>query len=80
MWPAVGLLEVQIPNFGLRLQVALLQNHGILATGKTIEAAVFWFLSMEKCCQSQLLADAACGGRGGKPIVIDDLDAAATYV
>jgi hypothetical protein len=46
-------------------KAALLQNHGLLTCGKTIEATVFWFMSLEKCCHSQLMADAAAGGRGG---------------
>ncbi|EMD00788.1 hypothetical protein BAUCODRAFT_61287 [Baudoinia panamericana UAMH 10762] len=51
-------------------KAALLQNHGLLTVGKTIEEAVFWFLSLEKCCHSQLMAEAAAGSRGEKPIVI----------
>ena len=34
--------------------------------------AVFWFVSLEKCCHSQLMAEAAAASRGEKPIVIDD--------
>ncbi|CAG8960720.1 hypothetical protein HYFRA_00002256 [Hymenoscyphus fraxineus] len=60
-------------------KAALLQNHGLLTCGKTIESAVFWFMSLEKCCHAQLLADAAAGGRGGETIKIDDKDAAYTY-
>lgn len=60
-------------------KAALLQNHGLLTVGGTIEAAVFWFLSLEKCCQAQLAADAAAGGRGHTTIKIDDDDAAFTY-
>jgi ribulose-5-phosphate 4-epimerase/fuculose-1-phosphate aldolase len=60
-------------------KAALLQNHGLLTCGKTIEAAVFWFMSLEKCCHAQLLADAAAGGRGGETVKIDDKDAAYTY-
>jgi ribulose-5-phosphate 4-epimerase/fuculose-1-phosphate aldolase len=60
-------------------KAALLQNHGLLTCGKTIEAAVFWFMSLEKCCYAQLLADAAAGGRGGETVKIDDKDAAYTY-
>ena len=60
-------------------KAALLQNHGLLTVGKTIEAAVFWFISLEKCCQAQLMADAAAGGRGGETVKIDDGDAAFTY-
>jgi len=60
-------------------KAALLQNHGLLTVGQTIEAAVFWFISLEKCCHSQLMADAAAAGRGGETIKIDDEDAAFTY-
>ncbi|KAI5803319.1 class II aldolase/adducin N-terminal [Peziza echinospora] len=60
-------------------KVALLQNHGLLATGSTIEETVFWFLSLEKCCQTQLLADAAAAGRGYQTIKIGNDEAAFTY-
>ena len=60
-------------------KAALLQNHGLLTVGQTIEAAVFWFISLEKCCHAQLMADAAAGGRGHQTIKINDEDAAFTY-
>ncbi|KAI9672089.1 MAG: hypothetical protein M1831_001902 [Alyxoria varia] len=60
-------------------KAALLQNHGLLTVGGTVEEAVFWFVSLEKCCQAQLAADAAAGGRGGETIKIDDEDALCTY-
>jgi len=60
-------------------KAALLQNHGLLTVGGTVEEAVFWFLSMEKCCQAQLLADAAAGGRGHETQKIGDEEAAFTY-
>lgn len=60
-------------------KAALLQNHGLLTVGRTIDEAVYWFVSMDRCCQSQLLAEAAAGPRGEKPIVIDDDDAKFTY-
>lgn len=60
-------------------KAALLQNHGLITVGETIEAAVFWFMSLEKCCYAQLLADAAAGGRGHETVKIDDEDAAYTY-
>ncbi|KAM3065344.1 hypothetical protein ACMFMG_011532 [Clarireedia jacksonii] len=60
-------------------KAALLQNHGPLTVGETIESAVFWFVSLEKCCHAQLLADAAAGGRGGETIKIAEEDAAYTY-
>jgi len=60
-------------------KAALLQNHGLLTCGKSIEAAVFWFMSLDRCCHAQLLADAAAGGRGSETVKIDAEDAAYTY-
>lgn len=60
-------------------KAALLQNHGLLTVGRTIDEAVFWFVSMDKCCQAQLLAEAAAGPRGETPLVIADADARCTY-
>lgn len=57
---------------------ALLQNHGLLTTGETVESCVFWFMSLERCCQVQLLADAAAGGKGRETVKIDEKDAAYT--
>ncbi|KAI9789134.1 MAG: hypothetical protein M1833_002769 [Piccolia ochrophora] len=60
-------------------KAALLQNHGLLTVGQTIEAAVFWFISLEKCCHAQLMADAAAGGRGHLTTKIGEEEAAYTY-
>jgi ribulose-5-phosphate 4-epimerase/fuculose-1-phosphate aldolase len=35
------------------------KNHGLFTVGETIDEAVFWFVSMERSCQAQLLAMAA---------------------
>ena len=45
----------------------ILQNHGLLTVGQTVDAAAWWYLKMERSCQAQLLAEAA-----GKPVLIDD--------
>jgi ribulose-5-phosphate 4-epimerase/fuculose-1-phosphate aldolase len=60
-------------------KAALLQNHGLLTCGGTVEEAVFWFVSLEKCCHAQLLA--RCGGRGPrrKYNEIGDQEARLTY-
>jgi ribulose-5-phosphate 4-epimerase/fuculose-1-phosphate aldolase len=58
---------------------AILQNHGLLTCGRTVDEAAMLFGSMDRCCQSQLLADAAAAGKGIKTCVIDDEDAAFTY-
>lgn len=59
-------------------KAALLQNHGLLTVGHTVEEAVFWFCSMEKCAHAQLMADAAAAGRGGETIKITEEDAVYT--
>ena len=38
-------------------RAAILKNHGLLTTGKSVDAAVWAFLSMDRCCQSQLMAE-----------------------
>jgi hypothetical protein len=60
-------------------KAALLQNHGLLTVGQTIEETVFWFVSLEKCCHAQLLADAAAAGRGGETVKIGEEEAVFTY-
>ncbi|OBT78966.1 hypothetical protein VF21_02824 [Pseudogymnoascus sp. 05NY08] len=56
-------------------KAALLQNHGLLTCGMSIESTVFWFTSLEKCCHAQLMADAAAGGRGGVTVKVNDKEA-----
>ncbi|OAK95369.1 class II aldolase/adducin domain-containing protein [Phaeosphaeriaceae sp. SRC1lsM3a] len=60
-------------------KAAILQNHGILTVGKTVDEAAFWFLSLDKTCQAQLLVDAASAGSGHRPKTIGDKEAAETY-
>ncbi|MFT5298580.1 MAG: ribulose-5-phosphate 4-epimerase/fuculose-1-phosphate aldolase [Colwellia sp.] len=55
-------------------KAAILQNHGLLTVGETVESAVWWFITMERSCQAQLLAEAA-----GKPLIINDSVASATH-
>ncbi|MEY2740865.1 MAG: class II aldolase/adducin family protein [Ilumatobacteraceae bacterium] len=46
-------------------KAAIHQNHGHFTVGPTVDAAAFWFITMERSCQAQLLAEAA-----GEPISI----------
>jgi len=78
----IVLMEEEGSNIAKALgnkKAALLQNHGILTVGGTVEEAVFWFVSLEKCCRTQLLADAAAAGRGIETKKIGDEEAKFTY-
>jgi ribulose-5-phosphate 4-epimerase/fuculose-1-phosphate aldolase len=48
-------------------KATILRNHGLLTVGQSVDEAVWWFITMERSCQAQLLAMAAGGYR-----VIDD--------
>ena len=37
----------------------ILQNHGLLTVGHSVDEAAWWFITMERSCQAQLLAEAA---------------------
>jgi ribulose-5-phosphate 4-epimerase/fuculose-1-phosphate aldolase len=60
------------PEVGAELAVTLgehkaviHQNHGLITVGHSVEEAAWWFVTMERSCQAQLLAEAA-----GTPIPI----------
>lgn len=40
-------------------KAAILQNHGLLTVADTLDAAAWWYITMERSCQAQLLAEAA---------------------
>ncbi|KAH8805492.1 L-fuculose-phosphate aldolase [Xylogone sp. PMI_703] len=60
-------------------KAVILQNHGLLTVGNSVDEAAFWFLSLDKSCMAQLLADAAAAGSGNKKILINDEEAAYSY-
>ncbi|KAL9088454.1 MAG: hypothetical protein Q9165_006178 [Trypethelium subeluteriae] len=60
-------------------KAAILQNHGLLTVGRSVDEAAFWFISLDKTCHAQLLADAASAGSGYKKIMIDDEEAVFSY-
>jgi ribulose-5-phosphate 4-epimerase/fuculose-1-phosphate aldolase len=43
------------------------QNHGLITTGGSVDAAVWWFIALERACQSQLVAESA-----GTPIEVPE--------
>jgi len=54
-------------------KAVILRNHGLLTVGGSVAEAAWWFISMDRCCQVQLLAQAA-----GTPVPVAPADAAAT--
>lgn len=55
-------------------KAVILQNHGLLTVGQTVDEAAWWFITMERSCQVQLIAEAA-----GKPIRIEHESALITH-
>ncbi len=47
-------------------KAVILRNHGLLTVGHSVDEAAWWFITMERSCQVQLLAEAA-----GTPKLID---------
>jgi ribulose-5-phosphate 4-epimerase/fuculose-1-phosphate aldolase len=48
-------------------KAVILSNHGLLTVGQTsVDEAAWWFITMERTCQAQLLAEAA-----GNPVLIE---------
>jgi ribulose-5-phosphate 4-epimerase/fuculose-1-phosphate aldolase len=48
-------------------KAVILRNHGLLTVGQSVDETAWWFITMERSCQAQLLAEAA-----GKPVLIDE--------
>jgi ribulose-5-phosphate 4-epimerase/fuculose-1-phosphate aldolase len=48
-------------------KAVVLRNHGLLTVGHSVDEAAWWFVTMERSCQAQLIAEAA-----GRPQPIPD--------
>lgn len=53
-------------------KAAILQNHGLLTVGQTVDEAVWWFIAMERSCQVQLLAESSALYSGSRLKTISD--------
>lgn len=51
----------------------ILQNHGLLTVGHTVDEAAFLFASLDHACHSQLMADAAAANGVPKKIIAHDV-------
>ncbi|HSS09309.1 MAG TPA: class II aldolase/adducin family protein [Acidimicrobiales bacterium] len=54
-------------------KAVILRNHGLLTVGQSVDEAAWWFITMDRSCQAQLMAEAA-----GTPVLIDAEMAALT--
>jgi ribulose-5-phosphate 4-epimerase/fuculose-1-phosphate aldolase len=48
-------------------KAVILRNHGMLTVGTSVESAAWWFLTLERTAQSQLMAYSAAAGLGRPP-------------
>ncbi|GAQ46717.1 aldolase [Aspergillus niger] len=39
----------------------ILQNHGMITCGRTVDEAAFLFIALDRCCHAQMMANAAAG-------------------
>jgi ribulose-5-phosphate 4-epimerase/fuculose-1-phosphate aldolase len=54
-------------------KAVILRNHGLLTVGHTVDEAAWWFITMDRSCQAQILAESA-----GTPVKIDAANATTT--
>lgn len=45
------------------MKAVILRNHGLLTVGGSVDEAAWWYISMERNCQVQLMAEAAAHGQ-----------------
>lgn len=55
-------------------KAAIHRNHGLFTVGRSVDEAAWWFITMERSCQAQILAESV-----GTPHLIDDEDARYTF-
>ena len=60
-------------------KAAILANHGLITVGRTVDEAVWWFITMERSCQVQLIAEAAAAHRGIAPREIGEESARQSF-
>jgi ribulose-5-phosphate 4-epimerase/fuculose-1-phosphate aldolase len=55
-------------------RAAILRHHGLLTVGRSVAEAAWWFITMDRACQMQLLADAA-----GTPRIMSEEEVALAH-
>ncbi|NEX61956.1 class II aldolase/adducin family protein [Noviherbaspirillum sp. 17J57-3] len=60
---------MSVCDYFKNVKAAIHQNHGLLTVSRhSIDAAAFWFIALERCCQQQLLVEAT----GIKPVQVPE--------
>ncbi|BCS19870.1 uncharacterized protein APUU_20302A [Aspergillus puulaauensis] len=57
---------------GPKGKALILQNHGLLTVGRTVDEATYLYTLMERSCEVQLLVDAAAEGSGKQKMFAND--------
>lgn len=58
---------LSVADYFKGVKAAIHQNHGLLTVSRhSIEAAAFWFIALERCCQQQLMVEAT----GRTPVLV----------
>lgn len=55
-------------------KAVILRNHGLLTVGHSVDETAWWFITMDRSCQAQMMAEAV-----GQPVLIDPEIASLTY-
>ncbi|MBL8376589.1 MAG: class II aldolase/adducin family protein [Burkholderiales bacterium] len=61
-------------------KAAILRNHGLITVGGSVDEAAWWYLTMERSCQVQLLAEAAARGEPLRTVPVEACRQAYTVV
>ncbi|OAA55071.1 aldolase [Niveomyces insectorum RCEF 264] len=57
----------------------ILQNHGMITCGRTVDEAAFLFIALDRCCHAQLMANAAAACPGWDKVFIGQAEAEFTH-
>ena len=64
---------------GPKCRSVILQNHGVITCGRTIDEAAFLFMALDRCCHAQILANACAACPGWDKIYINQAEAEFTH-
>ncbi|KAI0597807.1 class II aldolase/adducin N-terminal [Biscogniauxia sp. FL1348] len=64
---------------GPSMRCLILQNHGMITCGATVDEAAFLFVALDRCCHAQIMANAAAACPGFEKIHIGDEEAEFTH-